>query len=94
MSDYIDRDGAIRAFCENCIEFKTCQRDDDLCDDLFPIVRYPAADVAEVVRCKDCIHAIFVLDGVDACVCSMGDLPVCRDKDFFCADGERRADNG
>ena len=56
MAEYVNRDEAIRAICENCIEFKTCQRDYDLCDDLLPIIQFPAADVVEVVRCRDCKH--------------------------------------
>lgn len=57
---------------------------------------YPAADVVEVVRCKDCKHADY---GVDEegnrflkCIgsgrCYGGTQPY-----FFCADGERKEQN-
>lgn len=48
----------------------------------------PAADVAPVVRCKDCRYAY---DSVGGWCCSYG---ICVDcvvrEDFFCADGERK----
>lgn len=54
----------------------------------------PAADVVEVVRCKDCKHSWEDIGGL---TCSHG---VCVDcvvlGDFYCANGERKdgADNG
>lgn len=54
----------------------------------------PAADVAPVVRCKDCKHSWEDIGGL---TCSHG---VCVDcvvlGDFYCANGERKdgADNG
>ena len=53
----------------------------------------PAADVAPVVRCKDCEHSYEDIDGL---VCGYG---VCVDsiirRDFFCADGVKmEGDNG
>ena len=54
------------------------------------ISNFPAADVAPVVRCKDCKHSWQDIGGL---CCSHG---VCLDctvpEDFFCADGERRTD--
>lgn len=48
----------------------------------------PAADVAPVVRCKDCDYSYEDIDGL---VCSCG---VCVDcevpPDFYCADGKRK----
>lgn len=54
--------------------------------------KFPPADVAEVVRCKDCKHAIFYSCKNDACYQSI----ICEyrigigDENFFCACGERR----
>ena len=42
----------------------------------------PAADVVEVVRCKDCKHRF----NYDICAY--------RGDDWFCGYGERRSDNG
>ena len=52
----------------------------------------PAADVVEVVRCKDCKHSY---DSIGGWCCSHG---VCVDcivpEDFFCKDGERKEGEG
>ena len=53
------------------------------------VKRFPAADVVEVVRCKDCAKRCTAR-------CVFGDEydnDVCEDDDF-CSYGERRADNG
>jgi hypothetical protein len=50
----------------------------------------PAADVAPVVRCRDCKHSYEDLGGL---YCSFGpcvDCPV--SPDFWCANGRRRKD--
>ena len=48
----------------------------------------PAADVAEVVRCRDCVSC------VDGFVCKDGQFHGMTFPSNFCSDGERRADNG
>lgn len=51
----------------------------------------PAADVIEVVRCKDC-----VLYNTEACPCTMyedGDLISLLDGNDYCSRGERRKDD-
>lgn len=50
----------------------------------------PAADVVEVVRCKDCIHLCMTGLGTWCFFHSQGSLGY----DDFCSAGERRADNG
>ena len=56
----------------------------------------PAADVVEVVRCKDCKHATFYSCKNDACykaiLCEYQIGP--EDENFFCSYGERRTENG
>ena len=56
------------------------------------IEKLPAADVVEVVRCKDCIYAFMTIDGKAAKYCDMfdSDNGVYFDKDFYCAHGERK----
>ena len=47
----------------------------------------PAADVVEVVRCKECTHHIKdEHTGIWWCIINGG---ICND-DFYCADGKRR----
>lgn len=49
--------------------------------------KVPAADVVEVVRCKECVH-----DNSNDQICP---IPwVKRMLDSYCSFGERRADNG
>ena len=50
----------------------------------------PAADVVEVVRCKDCIHASMTSDGTcKYCAVWSQDEAVYLDGDYYCADGEK-----
>jgi len=44
-----------------------------------------AVDAVEVVRCKDCKHYMTIHCTCDGC---------CISDDWYCADGERRTDNG
>ncbi len=73
---------------------------DDLADHLLTnkialtseIVQIPAADVVEVVRCKDCAHH----DDCICVVCEEGETVFCKKmhrhvpKEFYCSYGERR----
>lgn len=54
------------------------------------VMTTPAADVAPVVRCKDCENSYYAVDDL---ICSYGpcvDCPV--SPDFWCANGRRRED--
>ena len=64
------------------------------------IAEMPEADVAEVVRCRNCKHAYFKYNMKD----TLQEIYACRKRpagrchkkvsgDFFCARGERRTDN-
>ena len=80
MAEYIDRD----AFLEH---MKKTNRYFDVKHD---IESFPAADVAPVVRCKDCEYSY---DEISYLCCSHG---VCADCDevppnFYCAEGKRKA---
>lgn len=90
MTEYIEREAAIKAM-ENA-DYTAIADDADSCksDYLREIIEsVPAADVAPVVRCKECTH----LYGAMCVVCGL--LP--RKPDDFCSYGERKdgdADNG
>ena len=55
------------------------------------LLRQPAADVAEVVRCKDCAHLGAHISG--GCYdCKKYMMPYCRPNNF-CSHGERKEDS-
>lgn len=55
----------------------------------------PGEDVVEVVRCKDCMYSFMSITGKTVLYCDMrpSDDHLELDKDYYCADGERRMDN-
>lgn len=93
MDEYIERGTLMRRIkeihCAECdsyhgVRCRACWVDDTL----DYIDSEPAADVAPVVRCKDCKHSWEDIGGL---TCSHG---VCVDcavlADFYCAYGERK----
>lgn len=52
----------------------------------------PAADVVEVVRCKDCKYCDYK-SNVIGCACFMGGLLRNTKENGYCSFGERRDDN-
>ena len=100
MAKYIDSDvllskkhGCNRKDCSNCDFFTD---GDSWCQgELFAVdvLNAPAADVVEVVRCKDCIHASMTFDGTcKYCAVWSQDEAVYLDGDYYCAAGERKND--
>lgn len=88
MTAYILKLDALRAIqkqrCANTSPAQNFMLDRIRCD----IVTLPAADVAEVVRCKDCAHFGNLLrDGLHACCLYV--MPYCRPDDF-CSRGVRK----
>ena len=85
MADYIRREDALKAL-QNPELFNVTPR-------LLQIIReMPAADVAEVVRCKYCRHLGAPLSG--GCYdCKKYMLPYCRPDDF-CSHGEYQTNTG
>lgn len=82
MADYISREAALKDF-ESCNAENpnwTPTRVKTL------LIRQPAADVAPVVRCKDCKYHYDC--GVHFCNRLRMDCP--DDSDFFCSYGERK----
>lgn len=86
MDDYISREAAKKAGCERCDYAGT--RECVSC--VNPAEAIPAADVVEVVRCRDCKH--WFDNGTDYCSCDCDAL--IRHKDFFCAYGVRMDGDG
>lgn len=82
MSDeYISREAALTALQDSDL-FNTTERQ------LRAIRELPAADVAEVVRCKDCRHSKYAAwcEGY-ACCRTVGEY---HHADFGCTDGKLR----
>ena len=97
MADLIDRKELINALYE--ADAVTMQG-------VKIINQFPAVDAVEVVRCRDCVHAVEIekdyirnlfIDGTKQCELGRGDpcfgYPIISN-DGFCDSGERRADNG
>lgn len=76
MDKYIDRD--------KLAEFA---RHSTIGIDANDIMRFPTADVVEVVRCKDCIHFSTANDGY--CIRPHNGLHITEANDF-CSYGERK----
>lgn len=59
------------------------------------INRAKVVDAVEVVRCKDCIYSFMSITGKTVLYCDMhpSDDHLNLDKNYYCADGERREDN-
>lgn len=53
--EYISRDDALKSICEYCSEKGMCEDVNVHCAEYADIKAIPAADVASVVRCKDCL---------------------------------------
>lgn len=103
MSDYIKREEAEKIFVEyNCVKCHVTEMSDtneanrimlmfrENAKKLFSLA--PSADVAEVVRCKDCVYYQDNNDGYphDGCRWRSDETP---DADDFCSMAERK-DNG
>lgn len=85
MTDYIDRQAALNIAEEEC---------DGGTPYAIPmkLENLPAADVVEVVRCKDCEHCSWLFDKSPLCLAGSAWIPITEND--FCAWGKKRADNG
>ena len=91
MAEYIEREAVLAKMVTGWI-VSGIEDDVVTVDDIESI---PAADVAPVVRCKDCKNwkkNPWGEDGEMVCKCWVDWLPT--EDDDFCSRGERRADNG
>ena len=90
MAEYIEREATIELL--RSLGSRDYRREKGTIQDAIKMVSFseytPAADVAPVVRCKDCKHSWEDIGGL---TCSHG---VCVDcavlADFYCAYGERK----
>lgn len=92
MSEYIEREAAIDAIMKVYVRTAGYKARERVFEAEEAVHRLPAADVAPVVRCKDCKHHYDC--GVHFCDRLGMDCP--DDSDFFCSYGERKdggADN-
>ena len=88
MAEYIEREAAIAAIYD--IQGPIHSREARVLREL------PAADVVEVVRCKDCKAWICFMNNPDGTM--FGNCKLCgnnfRNEDDFCSYGERKAVRG
>lgn len=83
MSKYIDADGVMRACYDSFL--KTGNK---AYHKIFSLVEaVPAADVTEVVRCRECVmwDGSFTLNGQKKC----RNMTFCTDGDFYCGWGSK-----
>ena len=96
MKEYITKDRARQFVCGYCNEVcseEPCEPSD--CDWMAFIDKEPAADVAEVVRCRECLCYTPVDDNIGKCVFLIGEHQYVV-PDGYCYLGERKegANNG
>nr|DAL14537.1 MAG TPA_asm: hypothetical protein [Caudoviricetes sp.] len=83
MGDYISRDMAIARLTK----VEVTNRLATITDAKREIAEMPAADVAPVVRCRECKHSYENIDGL---TCVYGPCVDCTvPEDFYCKYGER-----
>ena len=94
MDEFISREATIKrikkVYCVDCnsyngVRCRACGTGDaiDIIEDA------PAADVAPVVRCKDCEHLVnATVNGNGFLICDISDMEIAPDD--FCSYGERR----
>ena len=94
MAEYIDRDAIYKAFANACTDvLERASEIEYIAGFSYELVieildNIPAADVAPVVRCRDCKYSY---EGIGGLTCSHG---VCIDceapPNFYCAEGKRK----
>ena len=113
-TEYISREAAIEIICGPCAFKAACVAGvEPRCKYYTRMTQIPAADVVEVVRCRDCKHRPVVKDESHpygfglACpkegayqdvtcpyLCDDGYYNRMPADDWYCAEGDRRVDNG
>ena len=83
MAEYIEREAAINAVYEAYADGESAYD---------ALIALPAADVREVVLCKDCKHSAHDWKGNR--YCGLVKTYNTVDDDWFCADGERLTNCG
>lgn len=108
MTDYIEREAFLAdkkwLYCTDCEKRKGKKRGKmvtlyeigeapckscGIHDMLEEVEEYPAADVRPVITCGECKH--WFENGTDYCSCDRDAL--LRERDFFCAAGEKKEES-
>ena len=85
MSDYIRREDAKKKHCDVCIDKYICYASGRCTDtDAFDLIQ--AADVVEVVRCKNCKNADS--NGMGCCYVWCNEMQQAVSEDGWCYRGE------
>ena len=88
MPEYIKRETAIKRVMETKWESGS-----DGAAAMEIVAATPAADVAPVVRCKDCKHLVnATVNGNGFLICDISDMETAPDD--FCSHGDRREEAG
>ena len=94
MSDYIKREDALAEVCRSCMMLR---KEDGLeyclvkCDEYDRVNALPAADVVEVVRCKDCRWGKEACGNIE-CFADLNAQTEYHGYNWFCPNGERRSE--
>ena len=94
MKEYISKERAKQFVCGHCNEVcseKPCESSD--CDWMAFIDKEPAADVAEVVRCRECLCYTPVNDNTGKCVFLIGNINMLCRTDIVIWENGKRTDN-
>ena len=85
MTEYIEREAAIKAIENDCSELVYYTKEDAIqC-----VKAIPAADVAPVVRCQDCVYAHPLKDSKYDYLCHYWNGHSCN-QNQFCSQGKRK----
>ena len=87
--EYIEREALIKAIANDCLELVYYTKEDAIQS----VKASPAADVVEVVRCRDCKHS-YRIDGVkeEYDCAKISAFAKFFPGDHFCGYGERKTD--
>lgn len=90
MADYISREAALD-FCIPTYDLNISAQDEGILGDRFEefLENIPAANVVEVVRCKDCRHRDPEDNKCDSGEMERQGCPFPVHDDYFCAFGEK-----
>lgn len=90
MSDYISRDTAVNGLAKIINESNMPEEwNKGMSTAMSALFRIPTADVRPVITCGECKH--WFENGTDYCSCDRDAL--LRERDFFCAAGEKREES-
>ena len=95
MAEYIEREAAKKTLGESGLIPKYAENNRPVTDRIIDGI--PAADVVEVVRCKDCKHYGWAQEpchGRTERYCKLNKGLVVISKETFCSYGERRGEDG